>query len=145
MLSDGAGNLLSRLGELRPYAMRDECEALGELSNPNFQAAFVYFVKADLEEPLVKIGVTANLRKRCGELSTYSPVPLALVAAERYGTFNRARAREAEIHGMLKEFRTHGEWFTVTPTVQQQIDDSRFFCDLDRGAVVFAQTALEAV
>lgn len=55
----------------------------------------------------VKIGTTANLRKRLADIQRMSPVPL-----EAFWTCPGGRELETQLHRHFKEFRSHGEWFT---------------------------------
>ena len=55
-----------------------------------------------------KIGRTTKLKTRLSELQTGSPVKLTLMA------FSEGDNKtEKIIHGLLADFRMHGEWFTM--------------------------------
>jgi hypothetical protein len=57
----------------------------------------------------VKIGTTANLRRRLADIQRMSPVPL-----EAFWTCPGGRDLETQLHRHFKGFRSHGEWFTFT-------------------------------
>ena len=66
---------------------------------------------------LVKIGMTRNLEQRIKALRTMSPVPLRLLAAPVCHPI-----AEMALHEMLKEQRSHGEWFKMDGAVLDAID-----------------------
>lgn len=65
----------------------------------------VYFIEG-VGTGLVKIGWTIDVAARWADLSTMSPAPLNLLAVMPGG-----RTKEQELHGLLAEYRHHGEWF----------------------------------
>lgn len=67
---------------------------------------WVYFVEADLPEPIVKIGRAANLKKRLITLQANSPVQLKLI-----GAGNCPTGSEQLLHRAFAEERLFGEWF----------------------------------
>lgn len=69
------------------------------------QQGYIYFLAGD---GLVKIGFTTNLKERVRSISRMSPRKLNLIARLR-GT----QRNEDELHGMLKKYRQHGEWFRL--------------------------------
>lgn len=60
---------------------------------------------------LVKIGVTANTKKRLAELQCGSPV--VLVIRETFHIGDRAQEAEQLLHDRFVYRREHGEWFHV--------------------------------
>ena len=58
---------------------------------------------------LFKVGISLNPMKRRGDIQNASGVPTELVA--EFETVRNAMIVEREIHGILSEFRRHGEWF----------------------------------
>jgi len=62
----------------------------------------IYFIQAD--NGLIKIGYTGDIRRRLGQLSHMSPIPLKLLAV-REGTMQQ----EQLLHKIFNN--SHGEWF----------------------------------
>lgn len=72
----------------------------------------VYFIQA-AEAARVKIGYSADPPGRLDELSTGSPVPLALIAV-----MPGDPSDEAQLHERFAADRTHGEWFRRSPEIE---------------------------
>jgi hypothetical protein len=80
---------------------------------------YVYFIKLHGPEPCVKIGVTVGLDKRLAVLQWQSPYELELVG----GVWSDACYRlERELHERFKDCRLRGEWFRLTPEIQEFVD-----------------------
>lgn len=65
----------------------------------------VYFVAAP-DAGVIKIGKTGDMDKRFSALSNGSPVPLRIICTVQYHD-----DLERRIHGHLRDYRSHGEWF----------------------------------
>lgn len=74
---------------------------------------WVYFLRADCEARLIKIGHSVNLKWRLTGLQTQCPVQLSLV-----GLVQAPAGTEFVLHEALAESRAHGEWFRPTPEVE---------------------------
>lgn len=74
---------------------------------------WVYFLRADCEARLVKIGHSTNLKWRLTGLQTQCPVQLSLV-----GLVHAPAGTEFVLHEALSESRAHGEWFRPTPDLE---------------------------
>ncbi len=68
------------------------------------EGSFIYFLRA--ANGLVKIGCTLELRKRVMALRCNSPIDLELIGFA-VGGFRLEQA----LHAVLRETRSHGEWF----------------------------------
>lgn len=106
--ADLTGRWLDGLHLLKvPTQARGLVAAATGATMPDDAREVVYFVQAD-GCSLVKIGTSANLRKRLGILRAASPVPLTLLA-----TMPGGRREETDLH---RRFQCdHGEWFKPTP------------------------------
>lgn len=69
----------------------------------------VYFLEA-VGLDRVKIGWTAKLHARIGELRTLIPVDVEIIRAIPGG-----QNEETELHRRFRAHRLHGEWFTLSP------------------------------
>jgi hypothetical protein len=69
----------------------------------------VYFLRADCEARLVKIGHSVNLKWRLTGLQTQCPVQLRLV-----GLVQAPAGTEFVLHEALSSSKAHGEWFRPT-------------------------------
>lgn len=68
----------------------------------------------------VKIGTTKNLQARLRSLATArADGNLLMVLATEPGTYELEQKR----HAQFAESRAHGEWFKLTPALQQHIDE----------------------
>lgn len=74
---------------------------------------WVYFLRADCEARLVKIGHSINLKWRLMSLQTQSPVQLNLI-----GLVHAPAGTEFVIHEALDASRSHGEWFRPTDDLE---------------------------
>lgn len=74
----------------------------------------VYVVGAVSGEKPVKVGVTQSIKQRLKGLQTGCPVKLKVYHAVRVRDW-AAQNIERAAHHKLRPFRTHGEWFDVTP------------------------------
>lgn len=66
---------------------------------------YVYFIKGG---DYVKIGKTANVKKRINDIRTCCPGGLGIIAVVKT---DRACSLENYVHLFFKEKRVHGEWF----------------------------------
>jgi excisionase family DNA binding protein len=78
-------------------------------------AGHVYFCKCG---QYVKVGFSLGPLDRVGTIESYNPKPLELLGTIR-GTLTTERA----IHGLLKHFHHHHEWFHLKPTVRKMIKE----------------------
>jgi hypothetical protein len=80
---------------------------VGGTSGPGF----VYFIRADVDPPLIKIGVThTSVERRFRALQTQNAARLTLI-----GYFAGHSWDEITLHRMFAEHRSHGEWFHAVP------------------------------
>jgi len=77
----------------------------------------VYFIQSGDDGP-VKIGLAQNPRNRLAGLQTSHPVKLKLLAFILQG----GRDLEKSLHARFRSSRLNGEWFTLTPALQEIID-----------------------
>jgi hypothetical protein len=70
---------------------------------------WTYFLRADCEAKLVKIGHSTNLKWRLAGLQTQCPVQLSLI-----GLVQSPAGTEFILHEALASSRAHGEWFRPT-------------------------------
>ncbi|QUT04085.1 GIY-YIG nuclease family protein [Sphingobium phenoxybenzoativorans] len=80
------------------------------------QGSIVYFLAG--VEPYVKIGFSNDLAHRVAQLQSGSPVTLRLLAHLPRGTHHDEKKYHRRFHGS----RAVGEWFTLTPEIQAEID-----------------------
>lgn len=73
--------------------------------------AWVYFLQADSDERLIKIGWTTDLERRLASLSLSSPTPLILLGSFGFRGEAPAMKFERGLHRHLATDRAHGEWF----------------------------------
>lgn len=78
----------------------------------------VYFITAR-DVDLVKIGCAYDPVARFNHLRTSSPIDLALEGAIAGGF-----EKERELHERYAKWRVRGEWFTITPSIEREIDAS---------------------
>lgn len=78
----------------------------------------VYFITAR-DVDLVKIGCAFNPVARFNHLRTSSPIELALEGAIAGGF-----EKERELHERYAKWRVRGEWFTITPSIEDEIEAS---------------------
>jgi hypothetical protein len=78
----------------------------------------VYFITAR-DVDLVKIGCAFNPVARFNHLRTSSPIALALE-----GAIPGSYEKERELHERYAKWRVRGEWFTITPSIEAEIDAS---------------------
>lgn len=81
---------------------------------------FVYTIHA-VGANQVKIGYSADPDQRLSRLQTGSATELELVA-----TWKATDQDERELHRILAEFRTQGEWFRLSPQEARQRLDEYF-------------------
>jgi len=74
----------------------------------------VYFIGG---RGIVKIGIAEYPRQRLQTLQTSSPFPLQLLAICEGG-----RKKEKQLHAQFADARQAGEWFVLTPELQDYID-----------------------
>lgn len=82
---------------------------------------YVYVIGAR-NQPIVKIGRSADPQKRVAAIQTMSPMPLEVLWTHPGGHF------EAKLHRHFAHLRTHGEWFDFVDqdpvhAVQNAIDN----------------------
>lgn len=77
----------------------------------------VYFIRAFMPDGLIKIGSSSFPPSRLVSLLSWSPVPLEIVA-----TIPGDATLERRIHGLLRESRSHSEWFHPTPEVEAVVE-----------------------
>lgn len=77
----------------------------------------VYFIRPIGQLGPIKIGCTRTSYRRLQQLRTWSPLPLELVAELPGG-----KAVERQFHDRHAEFRSHGEWFNWSPTLERDMD-----------------------
>ena len=83
----------------------------------------VYFIGPELKCGMpCKIGTTGDIRTRLARLSASSPFPLHLHAVALGGY-----DREREFHRRFAQYRAHGEWFRITPSMRSLIFALRDF------------------
>jgi hypothetical protein len=76
---------------------------------------YVYIVQG-VKTGLVKIGHTANIKHRFGQLQAGSPDTLRLLKV--LGPIRDAHRIEQALHQAFAEQRKHGEWFVPSPTLR---------------------------
>jgi T5orf172 domain. len=76
---------------------------------------FVYFIKGG---DSVKIGMANDVRRRLNDLQVGSPIELQLI-----GIMLGGRTVELRLHERFKAHRLNGEWFRLSPELEQFIDD----------------------
>lgn len=74
---------------------------------------YVYFLA---HKDLVKIGYSADIKHRVRSIQTMSPVPLTLL-----GFIPGDKRIEQNIHRRFAHLWSHGEWFKLTPELNQFI------------------------
>ena len=78
---------------------------------------YIYFIQADENGP-IKIGTTqSNPLRRMANLQTGCPSVVRLL-----GAIEGTPAQERQIHAVLSQFRTHGEWFIPHPIVLAAVE-----------------------
>lgn len=75
---------------------------------------WTYFLRAECDARLVKIGHSVNLKWRLTGLQTQSPVQLSLV-----GLVEAPAGTEFVLHEALASSRSHGEWFYPTTDLEE--------------------------
>jgi hypothetical protein len=79
---------------------------------------YVYFIEA-VGADRVKIGYSANtLPVRLNSIRTMSPIETRLLGYQK-----GSRQLESALHARFASARRIGEWFTITPEIQQYIED----------------------
>lgn len=98
-----------------------------------YVTSYVYFIQAG-NEPAVKIGVTIDsLAGRLKQLQTANHCRLRLLGAidikelrglttdNRIELWNLAQAIERDLHRTFAQYRMHGEWFHLSPEIDEFI------------------------
>lgn len=80
--------------------------------------SWVYFVRMECEPPLVKIGVSGRLRQRITSIATTAGLPVRFL-----GCHEGDVTVERGLHERFKEYRQRGEWFLLSPDIQDYIDE----------------------
>lgn len=83
----------------------------------------VYFIEAICRPPLVKIGISSNVRGRMNTLQTSMPFELKLIGCVPHSSVHAARQAEIRLHKKLKRRRIQGEWFRLTPKTREFITE----------------------
>lgn len=79
--------------------------------------SYVYFVGKDIRSP-IKIGISKNPWARLVELQVGAPDKLEILATFQIkGKF----CSEVDLHGILAEFRSSGEWFNLPVTLAEEV------------------------
>lgn len=81
--------------------------------------AWIYFV-CNEHDGLIKVGYTTNIRARLSTLRSSTRAPLTVLATS-WGSVQRWRPLEKEIHKLLGDTRQRGEWFTPSPLLDRFI------------------------
>lgn len=63
----------------------------------------------------VKIGIAADIDHRVSQLQIGNPFELEVLASWCFGSKDKARQMERELHAGLAKSRIRGEWFHVNP------------------------------
>jgi hypothetical protein len=79
----------------------------------------VYFI-LNQEKNLVKIGVSANAKRRLFELKSHNADRLALLKAI---DSESAEKLESNLHKKFKDIHVYGEWFSYTDELKSFIED----------------------
>ena len=82
---------------------------------------FVYFIQAD---KFIKIGKTADLKKRMQDLGIQLPWPMKLI---HHIVTDDMDGLERAFHEKYKEFRTNGEWFILAEKDINEIKADKVF------------------
>jgi hypothetical protein len=76
--------------------------------------SFIYVIQSG--DNTLKIGKANDVRKRARALQTAHPFQLRVLRKFEVGAAD-VLPLEKEIHKRLKEYRLHGEWFRVQPSI----------------------------
>lgn len=87
---------------------------LSNASLPKRQLTSCLYLIEAVGQGLVKIGFTTDIERRFAQLVGENACELRLLATIP----NATKEDEAAAHSLLKEFRTHHEWFKDTPAVR---------------------------
>jgi hypothetical protein len=77
---------------------------------------WVYFLEADCQPALVKIGKTSDLKWRVLTIQHMSPVTLTLI-----GAISGPIGTESVMHRKCADVRQHGEWFLLDAALREFI------------------------
>jgi hypothetical protein len=94
-------------------SVENKFNALPKLPKLPLGREWTYFLRADCEAKLVKIGHSVNLKWRLTGLQTQCPVQLSLI-----GLVQAPAGTELVLHETLATSRAHGEWFRPTPELE---------------------------
>lgn len=75
---------------------------------------FLYFIDAHTEGGLCKVGISKDPQKRLTGIKTSNPFRLALYSAVEFQSGASASTFESLVHCALEDYKSHGEWFTVS-------------------------------
>ena len=78
------------------------------------QPCYAYVISI-VGQDLCKIGISQNPLGRLSQLLTGSPFEMHLVCAFRLWGRDDALAVERAFHWYLKDYRSRGEWFVISP------------------------------
>lgn len=73
--------------------------------------SFVYFISNGVN---IKIGKANDVQKRMKMLQTGSSLPLELLGYIGFDSEQEARKMESDLHHEFSEYRTQGEWFSLS-------------------------------
>ena len=79
---------------------------------------YVYFIS---DGEFVKIGVSKNYQMRLVSLQTANPRKLKLL-----GVLEGDSYEERNLHNQFDQFRVGGEWFELSPEIQNFIQEKTF-------------------
>jgi len=103
---------------------RAHAEALRVANEQIDNSKTVYFIRSG---NFVKIGISNDPKGRLGELRsgqmTIVPSYVEREAMQIIATEPGGRKRENELHALFRESRTRGEWFAVTPSIEQYLSE----------------------
>lgn len=115
--------LYHKIDEIYEVSLKSESESsnwlilklLKDLYKPDLKDV-VYFIKNSLGR--VKIGFTCNLKERLSTLRNSSGDDLEVLLT--YSPKSQTVAQlEARLHSHYKKFRVMGEWFTLSPCLEE--------------------------
>lgn len=94
-------------------------------------SCYLYVMVADSGDSEVryfKIGISDNVASRVASVQTGCPIPITQVMTLSVGGRSKARSAEKNLHRVMQEFRTCGEWFKFDLSRQDHKDAFNRFC-----------------
>ena len=125
------GGALQLVRDYRPKPLPTFTQHIDETETA---VGFVYFVYS---AGLVKIGFTTDVTARIGNMSGQSPTPITLLM-----TVPGNLAAEAEIHEQFKSANQHGEWFSLTAELREDLYAR--LCPIGKGTLSAAEQEFPA-